>query len=385
MSCKSSTYCPYPFIGASLQNDGIVFPCGQYMNIAPFKKNQPVEEVRNSLHMQEMRRQMMNNQTDSGCQCPAEEKAGILSMRQSAINQFGYQPFGPLKVVEIFFDNVCNLKCRMCSSGQSHLWFDEELELYGKTISPTKYIKNTLYSTLSISELEVIKIYGGEPLHTNEADLFFKRVIDQGKIQNLSIEISTNGTVLPMPNVLEAFLKCRSLRLNISIDAYGNLNEYIRSGSDWNVIVENMKFFDSLIDKRESETFISVHSAVGIYNINEISKLESFVSNNFPRFSKKKQMIQYPVFLNVQNTPKEYKSIIETFVDEPTKKYMYDGTTDFFPHFINFHRGLDKIRNESLKEANPLLHNFIANYKNVVDSKTFFLEQISSITNYDQS
>ena len=33
----SKTYCPMPFIGSSLQSDGLVLPCGQYMDVAPYK------------------------------------------------------------------------------------------------------------------------------------------------------------------------------------------------------------------------------------------------------------------------------------------------------------------------------------------------------------
>jgi hypothetical protein len=36
------------------------------MNVAPFKKNEPVEVARNNSHMQEMRRKMLNGEHDSG-------------------------------------------------------------------------------------------------------------------------------------------------------------------------------------------------------------------------------------------------------------------------------------------------------------------------------
>jgi sulfatase maturation enzyme AslB (radical SAM superfamily) len=376
MSCKSKSYCPYPFIGASLQSDGVTLPCGQYMNVAPFTAYQPIEEARNIGHMQDMRMRMLNNEHDSGCQCPAEEAAGMKSMRQHAIDQFGFQPFGKLKTVEIFFDNVCNLKCRMCGSPRSHLWFDEEKQLYGTTMSSTKYVKNTLHETLDVEELEEIKVYGGEPLQTREADTFFKRVIDQGNIEKLYVEMSTNGTTLPMPHVLEAFKRCKRLKLDLSIDAFGKLNDYIRSGSVWEEIVENMKFFDSLIDERQGETIIIVHSAVGVYNINMMEDLNKFVEDNFPRFLKTKQMIQYPVFLNIQNLPEEYKETLEPFIDQETKNYMHGSNNDYFPHFVNFHKGLDKIRNEDLNDLNPLLSSYIEKYNTIVDSSKFFVQQI---------
>ena len=126
----SNTYCPMPFIGSSLQSDGLVLPCGQYMDVAPYK-GKSITEARKE--MQCIRKTMLDGKHDSGCQCPAEEAAGLPSMRQDALQKFGVQPFGQLKTVEIFFDNVCNLKCRMCSSTHSHLWYEEEKELYGVT------------------------------------------------------------------------------------------------------------------------------------------------------------------------------------------------------------------------------------------------------------
>jgi uncharacterized Fe-S cluster-containing radical SAM superfamily protein len=376
MSCNSKTYCPYPFIGASLQSDGVTLPCGQYMNVAPFKKNEPVEVARNNSHMQEMRIKMLNNEHDSGCQCPAEEAAGIKSMRQNAIEKFGYHEFRQLKTVEIFFDNVCNLKCRMCGSPRSHLWYDEEKELYGTTLSPTKYVRNNLYKTVDIKNLEEVKIYGGEPLLSKEADDFFKNILDNGNIENLEIELVTNGTTLPLPNFLEALTRCKNLSVSISVDGYDSLNEFIRSGSKWSDIYNTMNFFNELIDKRKNQSIIRIHSAVGIYNANLTSELDTFVTNNFPRFFKSKQMIQFPVFLNIQNAPLEYKNLIEPLVDQETKTYMYNGNLNHFDHFINFHNGLNKIRNENLKNINPLLQEYIDNYKVKTDSKIFFIEQI---------
>jgi sulfatase maturation enzyme AslB (radical SAM superfamily) len=376
MSCKSKTYCPYPFIGASLQSDGLTLPCGQYMNVAPFKKFNSIDEARNSAHMQDMRMKMLNDQHDSGCQCPAEEAAGIWSMRQSALKQFGYNPFGKLKTVELFFDNICNLKCRMCASSHSHLWFEEEKELYGTTINPTKYVKRNISEELNVSELEEIKIYGGEPLQSLEAEKFFGRLLEEADVSNISIDMSTNATKIPLPNTLEVFKRCKHLKLNLSIDAYGKLNDFIRSGSNWDEIVENMKFFDTLIDMRTSDTLIVVHSAIGIYNANLIHELNDYVKNNFPRFVKLQQMIQYPVFLNLQNAPDEYKKLIEPFIDDDTKRYMYNNIAhNYFEHFLNFHNKLNTIRSEEFIH-NKLLSDFMSTHTPTDNSKQFFLDQI---------
>ena len=78
---------------------------------------------------------------------------------------------------------------------------------------------------------------------SQEANDFFGRILTEGRVENLYIEMSTNCTSKPMANVLEVFKRCKRLKLNLSIDGFGKLNNFIRSGSDWDVVVENMKYF----------------------------------------------------------------------------------------------------------------------------------------------
>lgn len=380
MSCKSKTYCPYPFIGASLQNNNLVLPCGQYMDAAPQLGYDSVEAARNSPRMQDMRMRMLNNKHDSGCQCPAEEAAGMKSMRQHALDRFGFQPFSKLKTVEIFFDNVCNLKCRMCASNQSHLWYEEEKELYGATYSDKKYIKNYRYKELDVTELEEIKVYGGEPLINKEANEFFGKLLEEADVPNLYIEMSTNCTTKPMPNVLEVFEKCKRLKLNLSIDGYGKLNDFIRSGSNWNQIVEHMNYFKRLLNSREGETIIVVHSAVSAYNINLIEELKTFVNDYFPEFLYSTQVVQYPIFLSIKNLPLAYKEKIKQYVkDEGLLNYMFSEGNDYFDHFVNFHTKLNGIRKETLEDINPVLQDYIDSHDVNKDSTTFFIDCIKDI------
>jgi sulfatase maturation enzyme AslB (radical SAM superfamily) len=378
----SKTYCPYPFIGASLQADGVVLPCGQYMNEQPLKKLIiPIEDIRQGSHLTEMRRKMLTDQHDSGCQCPVEEQSGLPSMRQAALKKYGVQPFGKLKTVEIFFDNVCNLKCRMCSSSYSHLMFDDEKELYGITFSDTKYNRNKRYKEIDVSELEEIKVYGGEPLINVEANEFFGRLLDDGNIENLTIEVSTNVTTLPMPNVEEAFLKCKYLNLNLSIDGYGKLNEFIRSGSNFDQTIKNLKYFHNLIDLRNNNVSIRVHSVVSVYNINLLVVLQNYIRNTFPKFSLNTQILQFPEFMSIKNMPDEYKKQIPrdgleqgvlSYLDNPSEK-------GYFDHFVNFHNKMNGIRKEELGDINPLLDDYLKNYKVTHDSKEFYIGMISRL------
>lgn len=378
----SKTYCPYPFIGASLQADGVVLPCGQYMNEQPLKQlTIPIEDIRQSSHLTEMRQKMLNGQHDSGCQCPIEEKSGLPSMRQTALKKYGIQPFGKLKTVEIFFDNVCNLKCRMCSSSYSHLMFDDEKELYGMTFSDTKYNRNKRYKEIDVSELEEIKVYGGEPLLNVEANEFFSRLLVDGNISNLTIEVSTNATALPMPYVKEAFLKCKYLNLNLSIDGFGKLNEFIRSGSNFDQIIENLKYFHDLIDLRNNNVTVRVHSVVSVYNINLLTILQNYIKEHFPKFSLNTQILQFPEFMSIKNMPIDYKNQIpREGLDQGIISYLDMPSEErYFDHFVNFHRKMNDIRKEELGDINPLLDNYLKNYKVTTDSKEFYIKMIGRL------
>ena len=90
-------------------------------------------------------------------------------------------------------------------------------------------------------------------------------------------------------------------------------------------------------------------------------------------------MIQYPVFLNIQNAPKEYKDLISPLLDSDMRQYMYNSKNDYFSHFVNYHTGMNRIRCEELESKNSLLHDFINEYNTATiatDSSKFFIDQI---------
>lgn len=370
----SKTYCPYPFISASLQADNTVLPCGQFMKSVHFQKVIPVHEVRNSDFMKEMRRKMLVGEHVDGCQCPAEEAAGIRSMRQNAIDRFGFTTETKLRKLELVFDNVCNIKCRSCGTPNSHLWHDDEKAVYGVTFIDKKYIKNTIYSDVDFTDLECIEVLGGEPMLSPGTAEFFKKASELDILKNLTVQISTNGMVLPPDVITQALLDCNALELAISIDGYGSYNDYIRSGSNFEQIRGNLDFYKQLIEKRKGSTKIAVHTTVSIYNVNQLDILDKFINENYPCFFLTKQVLQFPVFMSIKNTNKEYKDLVRPFLkDVSIIEYLDSEGEDYFAHFINFSKKLDNLRSEDMKDGNPLLTKYIANYSHKVDDSSEFL------------
>jgi organic radical activating enzyme len=383
---NKKTYCPYPFMGASLQPNNTVLPCGQYMNSAPFKKVIPLTEVRDSEYMNQLRHGMLNGQHGDGCQCPAEEASGIMSMRQHAIEKFGYEVSDDLKIVEIFFDNVCNLKCRSCGSSHSHLWYDDEMTMFGTTLADKKYLKNHTYKEIDISKLELVDIYGGEPMLSIDADEFLKELKDNNIIKNIELRLSTNGTTLPKENMEYALLNCNFLKMQISIDAYGPLNNVMRSGSNFDELVKNLEYYNNILETRPAgSTKMMVHSAVGIYNINVLHLLEDFLKERFPNLWFDTQVVQFPLHLSAKHLPLDYKEQVKSVIGNRYPmlvNYMMQDGENLFGHFINYHNKLNETRQEDFTGLNPLLESYMETYLQVPNwntSKEYFVNSINSL------
>lgn len=383
---NKNTYCPYPFIGASLQPNNTALPCGQYMNTQPFRKIIPLHEVRTSIYMNDLRNGMLNGKHGDGCQCPAEEATGIRSMRQNAIDRFGYDLSNDLKIVEIFFDNVCNLKCRSCGSSHSHLWYDDEMTMFGNTLADKKHQKNIIYNEIDVSKLELIDIYGGEPMLSQDAEIFFAMMRKDNAIKKVDLALSTNGTVLPKENFEYALLNCKFLKMQVSIDAYGRLNDIIRSGSNFDLLTKNLEYYNSLADKREpGQTKVMVHSAVSVYNINQLYRLEDFISNKFPNLAFDTQVVQYPWVLSIKHLPIDYKEKVKIELGNrypALVEYMMQDGENLFGHFVNYHNMLNKIRQDEFAGLNQLLEQYIADYKNIPswdESKEYFNQAMTRL------
>ena len=379
----SKTYCVHPFISSSLQSDNIVLPCCQFMNEAPFKKIIPINQVRNGEFMNDMRSRMLNGEVVEGCQCFEEEAAGITATKRIHGNtKYEFTKDTKLRRLELNLDNVCNLKCRSCGSPYSHLIFDDELALYGTTLSEKKYSKNTMYDDVDVEFLEEIEVFGGEPMLSPNTSAFFKKLKDNNKFQDLSIILSTNCTIEPIDVILDGLIECKSLDINLSIDAYGKLNDYVRHGSNFEIIVRNMDFYKNLrLLRKEKHTQIRVHSVISVYTVNEIDLLNQFVKEKFPEFEKSYQVMQYPTWMNIKNTNKEFKDQVRSkILDENIISYLDSDGEDLIPHLINFTNELDEMRNETI--PNEFLKTFLNSYSNrtsLVESKIFFNNYINQI------
>lgn len=143
----------------------------------------------------------------------------------------------------ISLNNICNLTCRMCSP-----MFSSKL---AELVKKSPIIESMLiYEKLnkfsfdmlgdSMSELRFVSFMGGEPLFNKDFVNIIRNLKQQAKRLKV-IVFSTNMTVLNIP-VFDELKDISHPVLLVSLDGPKNINNYIRAGSDYDSIVNNIKY-----------------------------------------------------------------------------------------------------------------------------------------------
>jgi hypothetical protein len=94
-------------------------------------------------------------------------------------------------------------------------------------------------------------------------------------------------------------------------------------------------------------------------------------------------VVQFPQFLSIKHLPKDYKEQVLSTLNfkyaniDGIIEYLNSQADNYFDHFINYHNKLNEIRKESFDNSNPMLSEYIDNYKLTnTDSSEFFIQQI---------
>lgn len=379
----SPTYCPMPWVALNVMPTDIS-PCcaweGQGISIKDIKH--PTDVI-NTPFFEKIKQDMLDGNPIPNCkQCydterrSAEERSGFLSRRQEALERYGVVNEQKLSELDIRFDNICNLKCRGCASGSSHLWFDDEKAIYGDTFIDTKYVEHNF--DMDCSNLTHINISGGEPFLSKHVERFLNKLVETDTIKNIQLGIVTNGSVMPSSKVITAMTLAKKLYLSFSIDGIGELHDYFRSGVVFENILKNIKQWDAVCQNTNYQ--IIINSTVSIYNVTHIKEIEEYFTERYPHFEITHRMLAWPEQLAVQNMPADLKEIVRPIIENfgPGFDDILDAINtpgkDLYGHFLNFHNTLDKLRNERL--PNTLLSNYIDTHQTSTDSIVFFKKQM---------
>lgn len=418
---KSKSFCVMPWINLAtdptgtcriccLNNEHIKDESGNTYNLG----HDDIEEIYNSNSIKSVRHRMLAGEQIDACNhCWNEENNSGYSQRQVfnklALDEYpqivdmvsrGLENNYKVDYDPIFYDfrfgNLCNLKCRSCSPLNSSQIAKEYKKIHHNTKTSWSYVEpdldniNEWYQTTKFKDnvyrniREVKKIYftGGEPTLVDENYRLMERLISEGIAKDVHLQFNTN-----MTNARDDFYsliqKFKTVEIAISIEGYGEIQEYLRFPSNWESIENNIR---RMADMPENIVMLAT-PVVQSVNLEYMVDFFKFIEDinrakGWYRIRMLPILLEHPNLLSAHILPYKYKqecfSKIKQFVDncdnfKTDHHFMgryknlevicsqneYDR--DKIKSFKDFTLLLDKNRKQTLEYVNPNLWKIINN------------------------
>jgi MoaA/NifB/PqqE/SkfB family radical SAM enzyme len=328
----SDTHCKLAQLALNLDMSGMVSPCNitshwlQDNNKKNFRLNKnSIEEIWSSDSRKELIEAHNNGIKHHTCSgCWNTEATGNRSARQIYNEQ--------LKDIEVLESqprifimkpgNRCNVACRSCNEHTSSSWYKDAYALSGSNKEFKEWLeffyphRNTyenntnLENTLHQWQPNIIfwDLYGGEPLLIPLTYKIINGAIESGSSANQKLQIHTNGTIYD-PKLSSMFSKFKEVSVAYSIDAIGKKNDYIRSGSDWSTVIENLNRYRDDFSKHANIKF-TIRSTVTPLNVLYLDETYEYFSSKDFTIDFGNVVTDHP-YNNVQYLPKNIKLEIE--------------------------------------------------------------------------
>ena len=433
----SKTFCIYPWIHLHAYPTGEAYPCCHAEMAYPVGNTRfkTLEAIYRDAPMRELRRDMLNERPNPACgRCYEQEESGFFSGRKSANKHHGHHVKRidddkfQMSYWDIRFSNLCNLSCRSCGHIFSSSWHKDQkkvvLKTYWEAVRGESWpkeppetmeqfyqlpqgVKNELtqdfggeiikhlnyVNTLPVlnyagrteidmwEQLEphldyVEQIYfaGGEPLMMEEHYNILEELERRGRF-DVRLIYNTNFTHVRLKDrwVFDYWKKFKSVAVGASLDAMGPRAEYIRKGTDWDVVERNRQL---MIETCPNVDFY-ISPTLSIMNA---WHLPDFHRNWVDRGLIKAQdlnvnILQDPAHYRIDIAPAEYKQQLkhkfEEHIDwlrskdplqratmgfESAVKFMMStDNSHLIENFWNKTRLLDDVRKEDILKVIPEL------------------------------
>lgn len=278
------TICGALWSHARVTVEGTVTPCCRYNHHIHNEQPQLKDGIGaaiNSDFFNDVRNKMLAGEKIVECnQCYEEEKLLGSSMRTEFNKKYSSHILEEPKIryLETSFSSHCNLACRMCNETASSKW--KLINNPGMKVDMNVDANETsFYNDTDLSDLESIKIVGGEPfINKFHAEYLHNFIRHSNNPQNIVLHYNTNGTVFPNSNILEYWKNVKEVHITFSIDAIGNLNDYLRPGSSWDTLTDTIEKFEST--PGINFTFDS-HSVISNISVWKLASLVEWKTSKF--------------------------------------------------------------------------------------------------------
>jgi organic radical activating enzyme len=228
------------------------------------------------------------------------------------------------KLIEVVFDNYCNLTCSYCDGGQSSKWGSRiiqnplELEtdyrkLYSQVFIKPGSTKKEYFDAWQRwwpnikDQVENLRVSGGEPLLSKN---FWQFLEELQSPLNCSLRINSNFSI--NTQLIDKFVKSTSyfknVLIGVSVDSTNEIAEYARQGLNFDELLSNINYY---LNNSDSKYKIGLQSTVNILNVwGLVDKLNLHLELKKKYNNRMSDLyttiVRFPEFQNVLLLPKEH-------------------------------------------------------------------------------
>jgi hypothetical protein len=374
MEQTQDRFCILAHSGLCIESSGRFKPCCNYSTWLDSRDAYNTEPSELSRHpeFKLIRRQLSQGLAHKGCQrCWDDEANGLTSLRQSSNEKYReqYESLEPqIRIGDLGFGNTCNAACTTCESSSSQMWseLDQHLQSHpGNKYQrdPHKPIKRKL--NWSISSLgRLMHLYHGqnEVLASPDFLPFLEQLERVSSLGEKTILISTNGSIWPPQKVLDLLKRFKSCHIQISIDALGAENDYIRYPLKWSTVETVTRRWIDFTQAKNMK--ISMRTTVSIYNILSLGDLRDWWNQCSGHQRMSLGFCWFPHYLSASvfagTLSEQLKRVSNEFPE--VAKLMHNPTDDqaLAELFWSFTNTVDEFRGLSFRETFPTLFGLLS-------------------------
>jgi organic radical activating enzyme len=300
-----------------------------------------------------------------------------------------------IKIIELWFENKCNLKCRMCGPYCSNQIIQEwsgivnsndfmknkysnfECDTYNWTEKEESWIN--LFSLIkeifknNDQHILTFSMSGGEPILSDGMYRLLNFCIENNLAKNVVLHYKTNLTIVP-EKLLTLWTQFRKIKLAASVDGLKETYEYVRYPAKWEKIQDNTK----LVTKYKNIE-LKFKLTTQAYNVLSITNLYEWCLNHQINLEGLTDPLTNPNILNVRVLPKELKNIaaerlLTFYVKNKNHDHIKHRKNQFiwlakylqsedwshlFDDFIKFTKHIDKTRNQNIIDIMPEIEKYL--------------------------
>ena len=359
-------FCIQPFVNVTTRIKGQNNVCCNISSVDSNIKHESPHEFFNSQKVKNFRESLLRGEKRNECRlCHYLEHKSknshrmeynkYYNIKNDQDNQYYKEILERLRIstpknplyFEMHVSNLCNLKCLTCNEFDSSRFHAENKALGVSIDNDANYSRIdenkivALESAIS-DQLLFLDIRGGETLMVPEVKKILKEV-DTTRASNITLKIQTNGTIMPDNDWTSIFKKFKNTKVNLSVDAFGDDNNYLRYPADWNTILHTIDYLKSNDIKFIINTVISNLNLLLLDKLFNWIQKEGYLNyfyilhspdiyqpNNLPKdlldISKKRLQNVKTEFVNQESNKK--LSDLMTLCDEPGTKSNWKNFCD---------------------------------------------------------